>query len=222
MYQLNITNKNYSSWSLRPWLLMTELKIPFQEKLYPLGTVEFSTFSPNGKVPCLYDLDLVVWDSIAITEYLAESYQEVWPEDRDARAWARSAVAEMHSGFQTLREICGMSVGLRVKLNKISPKLVDDISRISEIWQEGLSKFGGPFLAGAKFTAVDAFFSPVVFRYQTYQLPLNESDMRYCDLILSLGGMELWETQALSETWRDLSHEEEILGFGSIVKDYRI
>ncbi len=222
MYKLHIANKNYSSWSLRPWLLMKELNIPFEEMVHPFGESDFLVFSPNSKVPCLYDSNVVIWDSFAICEYLAETHKEVWPEDRIARAWARSVVAEMHSGFHALRDICGMNVGVRVKLKEIASRLVKDISRISEIWNEGRKKFGGPFLAGEKFTAVDAFFSPVVFRYQTYQLPVSESDIAYCKFILSLNGMQLWEAQSLREVWRDSMHEEELLQFGSVIEDKRI
>lgn len=222
MYILHIANKNYSSWSLRPWLLMKELNIPFEEQIHSFGNHDYSSFSPNGKVPCLYDSDIVIWDSLAIIEYLAEYHKEVWPSNVIARAWARSAVAEMHSGFNALRESCGMNIGLRVELNEISEKLLSDTSRLSSIWKEGIEKFGGPFLAGRKFTAVDAFFAPVVFRYQTYQFSLGETEIKYCNFLLSLKSMQLWEKQSLAESWRDQSHEDEVLEFGSITKDYRI
>lgn len=174
MYTLYIANKNYSSWSLRPWVLMREMSIPFEEKVFPFqanadGEV-FKAFSPTGKVPCLHDGALVVWDSLAIAEYLAEREGSVWPEDAVARAWARSVCAEMHSGFAALRDQCVMHCGFRIRLRNISPELQQDIDRIDALWCEGLQRFGGLFLTGAKFTAGDAFYAPVAFRVQTYDL----------------------------------------------------
>ena len=155
MYTLYIGNKNYSSWSLRPWILLTELGIEFNEQLIPFddgGSWEkFRAFSPTGLVPCLHDGDAVVWESLAITEYLAESHPQVWPADRLARAWARSATSEMHAGFATLRNLCPMSVGLRLKLRTMPDALQQDLDRITEIWTQGLERFGGSFLAGERF-----------------------------------------------------------------------
>jgi glutathione S-transferase len=173
MFKLHIANKNYSSWSLRPWVLMRELDLPFEEQLTPFGgggPEGFRAFSPSGKVPCLIDGDTVVWDSLAITEYLAEIAPRVWPADPRARAWARSAAAEMHSGFQNLRGTCGMNCGLRVEIAPLPAGVVQDLARIDALWNEGLQRFGGPFLAGATFTGVDAFFAPVAFRVQSYLL----------------------------------------------------
>src|SRR5580658_8231839 len=176
MYVLYIANKNYSSWSLRPWILMRELGIPFEERLVPFepGPVQkaFRAFSPTGRVPCLIDGATRVWDSLAITEYLAERQLDVWPANPEARAWARCAVAEMHSGFGALRSICSMSCGVRIRLQSIPEALANDLERIEQLWNEGLESFGGPFLAGNRFTAVDAFFAPVAFRIQTYSLKL--------------------------------------------------
>ena len=183
MYTLYIANKNYSSWSLRPWSLMRELSIPFEERLVPFSSLdnwaEFRAFAPSGKVPCLLDGDTVVWDSLAIVEYLAERHAGVWPADAQARAWARCAAAEMHSGFTALRERCTMNCGLRVRLREMPPPLARDVNRIGELWRNGLQRFGGPFLAGPAFTAVDAFFAPVAFRVQTYGLALDESAAAY-------------------------------------------
>ncbi len=127
MYTLHIANKNYSSWSLRPWLVLSAFNIPFEEKIHPFpenGVWDlYRTFSPSGKVPCLQDGDLIVWDSLAIIEYLAEQHPHLWPSDKTARAWARCAAAEMHSGFQTLRNNCGMSCGMRIQLQQITPAL---------------------------------------------------------------------------------------------------
>lgn len=221
MYILHIANKNYSSWSLRPWVLMKELNIPFKEVIHPFGSEAFSSFSPTAKVPCLNHFDTTVWDSLAITEYLAEKYKNVWPGDEVARAWARSSSAEMHSGFLALRNTCGMNVGIRVNLHKISEDLQRDISRIEALWADGLARFGGPFLAGREFTAVDAFFVPVVFRVKTYQLNIGPAQQTYCELMLSLKSMQEWIKDALNETWRDPAHELEIQQYGSIVEDNR-
>lgn len=225
MYQLHITNKNYSSWSLRPWLLLRHLGIPFSEQIHPFPESAvwetFRHFSPNGRVPCLVDGSRVIWDSLAITEYLAEEHRAVWPADRDARAWARSAAAEMHSGFQALRNQCGMSCGVRVALRDLPADLRKDVARVDELWCEGLQRFGGPFLAGSAFTAVDAFFAPVAFRAQTYNLPLSETAAAYRDQLLSLPAMGEWYEAALRETWREPGHEAEILAAGNLVADHR-
>src|SRR5690606_31491236 len=117
----------------------------------------FSKFSPTGLVPVLNDGDRVVWESLSIIEYLAERHPEVWPDDAAVRAWARSAAAEMHGGFSTLRSVCGMNCGIRVRLHEVSPALQNNLDRIDALWTEGFARFGGPFLAGGKFTAVDAF-----------------------------------------------------------------
>lgn len=225
MYTLHIANKNYSSWSLRPWLVLSAFNIPFEEKIHPFpenGVWDlYRTFSPSGKVPCLQDGELVVWDSLAIIEYLAEQDPHIWPNDKTARAWARCAAAEMHSGFQTLRNSCGMSCGVRVQLQKILPALQKDISRIDELWNEGLVNFGGPFLAGEKFSAVDAFFAPVVFRAQTYQLPMSTSASNYMETILALPAMRAWYDAALLETWREPAHEQEVMDAGKLLADLR-
>ena len=134
---------------------------------------QFRRFSPTGRVPCLRDQDLYIWDSLAITEYLAERHAGVWPQDSKARAWARCAAAEMHSGFHTLRDRCPMNCALRVELNELTAALKADIGRVDELWTDGLTRHGGPFLAGGDFSAVDAFFAPVASRVQTYGLKLS-------------------------------------------------
>lgn len=225
MYQLYIANKNYSSWSLRPWVLLKTLSIPFEEKLVAfapgMAQPAFKTFSPTAKVPCLIDGETTVWDSLAITEYLAEQHPGVWPADAKTRAWARCAAAEMHSGFTALRNTCSMSCGVRVKMNEISPALRNDINRIGELWQEGLTRFGGPFLAGKQFSAVDAFFAPVVFRIKTYQLPVSPEAATYCDHLLAQPAMQRWLQDALAETWREDEHEEEVKKAGEVIEDLR-
>ncbi|QPI44628.1 MULTISPECIES: glutathione S-transferase family protein [Pectobacterium] len=225
MYQLYIANKNYSSWSLRPWVLLKTLSIPFEEKLVAfapgMAQPAFKAFSPTAKVPCLLDGETTVWDSLAITEYLAEQHPGVWPADAKTRAWARCAAAEMHSGFTALRNTCSMSCGVRVKMNEISPALSNDINRIGELWQEGLTRFGGPFLAGKQFSAVDAFFAPVVFRIKTYQLPVSPEAAAYCDHLLAQPAMQRWLQDALAETWREDEHEEEVKKAGEVIEDLR-
>lgn len=222
---LYIANKNYSSWSLRPWVLLSELGIPFEERqvAFDQGSnwSRFRSFSPTGRVPCLQDGDSVVWDSLAITEYLAERHPQVWPSDAAARTWARCAAAEMHSGFATLRDQCGMNCGIRVRLHELGPALKSDIARINELWTEGLARFGGPFLAGKAFTAVDAFFAPVTFRIQTYGLALDRPAAEYAQRVLALPSMRRWYDAALAETWRDQAHEEETLHYGDVVHDLR-
>jgi glutathione S-transferase len=227
MYDLYIGNKNYSSWSLRPWLLMRMLGIPFQEKLVPFGTApdgsnEFRGFSPSGKVPCLIDQGRSMWDSLAITEYLAERHAGVWPNDPVARAWARCAAAEMHSGFFALRDRCTMNCSVRIRLNDIPVNLQKDIDRVGELWLDGLARFGGPYLAGEKFTAVDAFFAPVAFRVQTYGLTLARETQQYAEHLLALAPMREWAADALKEPWRDEPHEEEARDTGTWIEDLRL
>lgn len=225
MTTLYIANKNYSSWSLRPWALLKVLGIPFEEQLVPFGEgsnhAAFRQFAPNGKVPCLHADGLVVWDSLAITEFIAERHPGVWPADPAARAWARCAAAEMHSGFSGLRSGCSMTVGQRVRLPGLSPAVQADLARIDELWSEGLTRFGGPYVAGAAFTAVDAFFTPVAFRVRTYGLPLSPAAAAYGERLLALPAMREWEAAALLEPWRDEGHEVEIRAAGEITADHR-
>ena len=225
VYELYIGNKNYSSWSLRPWVLMRELNIPFREVLVPFGGAQdpdaFRVFSPTGKVPCLVDGTITVWDSLAITEYLAERHAGVWPNDAMARAWARCATAEMHSGYQALRNTCGMNCGLRIRLHSIGAPLERDLQRIEQLWAEGLARFGGPFLTGAHFCAADAFFAPVAFRIQTYDPPLGAGSRRYAAQLLGLPAMQQWYSAALAETWRDPEHEDEVRAAGTWTQDLR-
>lgn len=226
MYQLYIANKNYSSWSLRPWVLLKALSIPFEEKQVTFvssgANPAFKAFSPSAKVPCLIDGDTTVWDSLAITEYLAERHKAVWPADAQARAWARCAAAEMHSGFNALRNHCPMSCGVKVNIKDISPALSNDLTRINELWREGLTRFAGPFLAGGAFSAADAFFAPVVFRIRTYRLPVAPEAAAYCQHMLSQPAMQNWLAQALAEPWIDQEHEEDVLNAGEVIEDLRV
>ena len=224
MYTLHIGNKNYSSWSLRPWALMSELGLPFEEVNHVFGAgfaQSIAGKSPTARVPVLHHDGRIVWDSLAIVEYLADRHGGVWPTDADARAWARSAAAEMHSGFQALRNTCGMNCGIRVKLHSVDAALAKDLARIAALWTEGLQRFGGPFLAGREFGGVDAFFCPVAFRVQTYGLELPEPAAAYARRLLAAPSMKRWYDAALADTVRDHDHEAEIGQFGRIVQDLR-
>jgi glutathione S-transferase len=226
MYELYIGNKNYSSWSLRPWVLLRARGIAFGEHLRPFtggsNFAAFREFSPSGKVPCLRDGDTVVWDSLAIAEYLAERHPGLWPADDAARAWSRCAAAEMHSGFATLRGTCTMNVGLRVRLHALSPALQGDIARVDELWSEGLARHGGPFLGGRDFGVVDAFYCPVACRVRTYGLPLSPPAQQYAERLLGLPAMREWEAAALAEPWREVDHEAEALQVGTVTADHRV
>jgi glutathione S-transferase len=225
MYTLHIANKNYSSWSLRPWVLMKTLDIPFEERLMVFregsNWEPFRAFSPAGLVPCLHDGATVVWDSLAIAEYLAERHPGVWPADAVARSWARCAAAEMHSGFSTLRGTCTMNCGLRIRLRETGAALRANLDRLGELWNEGLQRFGGPFLAGRSFTAADAFYAPVAFRIQTYDLRLPGAAAPYAARLLAMPAMQEWYAAALRETWREQAHEAEALEVGTVLEDLR-
>ncbi|MBK7116167.1 MAG: glutathione S-transferase family protein [Proteobacteria bacterium] len=225
MYELFIGNKNYSSWSMRPWVLMRQLGIGFTEQLRPFhlnqGEGDFRKFSPSGKVPLLVHGELRIWDSLAIAEFLAERHPGVWPALADARAFARCAAAEMHSGYGTLRNECSMSVGVRIRIHKVSDGLRAELARLDELWAQGIAQFGGPFLAGPRFTAADAFFAPVATRIQTYGLPVTERAARYAALLLQQSAVVEWISGGIAETFRDLPHEKEILAAGELLQDLR-
>lgn len=225
MFELHIANKNYSSWSLRPWLLMRALDIPFVEKLHyfssPGTPSTFGTLSPSAKVPVLVSNGFHIWDTLSIVEYLAEEYPDVWPSEKVNRAWARSACAEMHSSFSALRNECSMSVGVRVRLHEMSAALKSDIARIESLWADGFDRFNGVWLAGDHFTAADAFFGPVAFRFRTYGILLTDRSQAYVEKLLNHPAMIEWEQAALNETVRDQSHDIEIENMGLIVQDLR-
>jgi len=218
-------NRNYSSWSLRPWLLMKALGIPFEDRLEqfakPDNYDDFRAFSPTGQVPVLIDGDRTIWDSLGITLYLAERHPSVWPADEAARAWAQCATAEMHGGFGAVRNDCTMNVGVRVATKPASAALKRQVARLGELWAEGLSRFGGPWLAGPDFSAVDAFYAPVAFRVRTYGLDVGSDGARWVAQILDHPAMREWENAALAETWREADHEAELAAAGTITADYR-
>jgi glutathione S-transferase len=213
MLQLYIGNKNYSSWSMRPWVLLTQAGIPFEEVM-----VRFDSFaadshfkkvigpvSPVGKVPALVDGDLVVWDTLAIAEYLAEKFsdKQLWPADVKARARARSICAEMHSGFAALRSACPMNieaslpeVGQLVWRDK--PAVRAEVARLVTMWGELLALHGGPMLFGA-FSVADAYFAPVVMRLQGYALPVPGDIAAYMARVGALPGVKAWVDGALAE-----------------------
>ena len=224
-YTLITANRNYSSWSLRPWLLMKALGIAFEDRLEPFAAASnygaFRSFSPTGQVPVLIDGDRTIYDSMGITLYLADRHEGVWPKDADACAWAMCAASEMHAGFSAIRNDCTMNVGVRVRPKPMSDALKANIARITELWQEGLSRFGGPYLAGADLTAVDAFFAPVAWRVRTYGLDVGAAGQAWVDHIIAHPAMQQWEAEALTETWREVGHEEELAACGDITADYR-
>jgi glutathione S-transferase len=209
MLKLVIANKLYSSWSLRPWLVLKTFGIPFEEIQIPLRLPDsrgrLLEYSPSGKVPVLIDEDVTVWESLAIVDYLAESFPElpIWPRDRKARAHARSISSEMHSGFQALRQACPMHLGARFATPPITEALLASIDRVEDIWSEARNRFGGgqPFLYGA-FSAADAMFAPVVTRFESYQIPVREATRTYMDAVLSHPAFVAWREAALAEPWR--------------------
>jgi glutathione S-transferase len=206
-YTLVIGNKNYSSWSLRPWLAMRQAGVPFREVRIPLYTPEskaqIRSYSPSGKVPCLVDGTLAVWDSLAICEYLAERHPqlELWPVDPRARALARSMSAEMHSGFQNLRSNMSMNCRKHFPGMGRTVEVAGEIERIQRSWGEARDKHGdgGPFLFG-RFSIADAMYAPVVLRFRTYAVQLNPVSRAYADAILALPAIQQWLADAEAET----------------------
>jgi glutathione S-transferase len=206
--QLVIGNKNYSSWSMRPWLALRANHIAFDEVFIPLYTGDDDKkrilgFTHSGKVPALIDGDVTIWDSLAIIEYLAEGFPEarLWPEDRARRAHARSISAEMHSGFVALRTECGMNLHRPVGAITLSADAHANIARIQQIWIECRERHGkyGPFLFGA-FGGADAMFAPVVHRFRTYAIAVEPEAQDYMNTVMSLPAFQEWTTAGLAET----------------------
>ena len=223
-YTLITANRNYSSWSLRPWVLMKALGIMFEDRLEPFAKPDnyddFRAFSPTGQVPVLIDGPRLIPDSLGIALYLADRHPGVWPQDDEARLFAQGAVAEMHGGFGHLRNDCTMNVGVRVRPKPMSEGLQRNIARVREIFETGLTRFGGPWLAGAEFSAADALYAPVAFRIRTYGLDVG-AGQAWVDHMLTHPAMLEWEATALAEDWREVSHEEELAAAGAITADYR-
>jgi glutathione S-transferase len=211
--KLYIGNKNYSSWSMRPWVLMKHFGISFDEIM-----VRFDGFTPESRfkqtigklsasatVPVLVDRDLVIWDSLSIVEYLAEQFpaQSLWPEDRKVRALARSVCAEMHSGFGALRAACPMNIEARLpEVGALALRdkaaVRKDLARIDQMWSLLLARFGGPMLFGP-YSIADAFFAPVVMRIRTYALPVSGPVSDYLDESLRSRGVSAWVADAMVE-----------------------
>lgn len=213
-YTLLIGNKNYSSWSLRPWLLLHAFGVPFTEERHVFDTPEFAAEiqsrkrSPNGKVPVLVDGDIKVWDSLAISEYLAERHAGMWPADAAARSHARCACAEMHSGFQAVRNWMPMNVRRSYPIAAPREDVQKDIDRVQALWTEGRTTFGsgGAFLYG-KFSVADAYFAPVVFRFSTYGVKLSPLVAEYMKVMLAHQSMQQWIGDSKAET-EVVDHEE--------------
>ena len=208
MLKLAIGNKNYSSWSMRPWLALRANNIPFEEIFIPLYTGQADkdrilSVNRAGKVPALVDGDLTVWDSLAIIEYLAEKFPQarLWPEDLAARAHARSISAEMHSGFPALRNECPMNLHRPIRALALSDEARTNVARVQDIWSECYRRYGkgGPFLFGT-FGGADAMFAPVVHRFRTFAIPVEGDARHYYDAMLALPAMAEWVRDGLAET----------------------
>jgi glutathione S-transferase len=211
--QLVIGNKNYSSWSMRPWVLMTHFGLPFEEVRLRFDSFEAGSefkrrigeLTPTRRVPVLVDGELAIWDSLAICEYLAERFPQaaLWPRDVRQRARARSVVAEMHSGFGAMRSHFGMNIEARLpevgaRVLASEPAARADVERVVALWENALAASGGPFLFG-EFSIADAFFAPVVTRLQTYGLPASATAMAYMERVLASPGVAAWVRDALEE-----------------------
>ncbi|MGD9671251.1 MAG: glutathione S-transferase family protein [Hyphomicrobiaceae bacterium] len=212
---LIIANKLYSSWSMRPWLVMRAIGLDFKETVIPLrqpDTAErIRAYSPSGKVPVLIDGDVKVWESLAIISYLADKYPDrpVWPDGNVARAHAKSIAMEMHGGFQPLRQACPMNLAKRFAAPAMSDDLAVSIARVEEIWRETRVRFGasGPYLFGARFTAADAMFAPVATRLDSYSIPVAPETRAYIDAIYANPYFAEWRAAAFKEPWTIPAYE---------------
>lgn len=215
--KLVIANKAYSSWSLRPWILMKMLDLPFTEDVIPLDTPDFrprvDAYQAGSTVPILVDGDVTVWESLAIMDYLADCYPDkaVWPSDKKARAFARTISNEMHAGFRALRQACPMNVR-KIHPAKARGEAVDkDVARITALWTKALTLYGkpsgaGPFLFGA-FSAADAMFAPVVTRLVTFSISIDATSRAYCEAVLKTPAFRQWHQEAMAEPWV-VAHDE--------------
>lgn len=204
MMRLYIGNKKYSSWSFRPWIAMQATGIEFEEILIPFNSdavnPKYKEFSPTSKVPALIDGDISIWESMAILEYLAETYPEkgLWPKDKKARAHARAISNEMNSGMFGIRGKCPMNMAREISAIKVSDGVKKDVSRIEAIWDECLSAYGGPFLFG-EFTIADAMFAPVVNRIEKYELSSHKAIIAYSKTMKALPAYQAWEEAGIAE-----------------------
>lgn len=213
---LVIGNKNYSSWSMRPWVAATAFGIPFSEVRVlldqPDTAASIARFSHAGRVPVLLAGDMTIWDSLAICEYLAEQFPDkhMWPADVAARAMARSVVAEMHSGFAGLRSAMSMNIKASLPGRGRTAEAQADIGRVCEIWEECLSRFGHHNFLFGDFSIADAFYAPVVMRFKTYGVALAPALQAYCDRVQAHSAVARWINEALAETEVAGKHEDEL------------
>jgi glutathione S-transferase len=208
--KLVIGNKNYSSWSFRPWIAMKALGIPFEEILIPFGSpvgnadfkAQVARYSPAGLVPVLVDGDIHVWETLAIFEYLSEKFPEkqLWPADPRARAEARTIASEMHAGFLPLRTECPVNFRRPVRTRALSAAAQANVARFEAIWNGCLARYGGPFLFG-KFCAADAMYAPGVARLHTYGIKVGPQTLAYMEAMMALPAWDEWRAAALKETW---------------------
>ncbi len=214
--RLVVANKAYSSWSMRPWLLMAHFHIPFEETVVNIydeaGRKKLRKLSPTGKAPVLYDGDLRVWESLAIIEYLAEKHPklDIWPKKKAARAHARAISNEMHAAFMPLRQHCPTNFRREPKFRELTPEAAENVRRIEIIWAETREMFGSkkkPFLFG-DFCAADAMFAPVVNRLHIYEAPVSPQSRAYMDAIMALPAWAAWHKDAAREKWREARYEE--------------
>jgi glutathione S-transferase len=209
---LVIGNKNYSSWSLRPWIAMKATAIPFEETVISLEAKDFkarvTALSAAGRVPVLIDGDVHVWESLAILEYLAEKFPtaRLWPKESGARAHARAIASEMHAGFMPLRRHLPMNIARPVKPRSLDDGAAADVKRIDAIWSGCLAKYGGPFLFGG-FGTADGMYAPVVWRFHTYAIEVSGAARSYMDAMLALPASVEWRNAARRESWV-LPHDE--------------
>jgi glutathione S-transferase len=208
--QLIIGNKNYSSWSFRPWIAMKVFGIPFEEIMIPFGTPlgnpEFRTrlkaYTPAGLVPVLIDGDVHVWETLAIIEYLAEQFpdKQLWPADKKARAEARAISSEMHAGFSALRGECPMNLRRPIRARQLSAAARANVERVDAMWSDCLARYGGPFLFGP-FCAADAMYAPMVARLNTYGAEVGDAARSYMEVMMALPAWAERQAEALKETW---------------------
>jgi glutathione S-transferase len=214
MLRLYIGNKNYSSWSMRPWVLLKNAGIAFEEVQVRFDSFEpdskfkqtMHKISPTGTVPVLVDGDFAIWDTLAIAEFVAEQFPDkhLWPQDKHQRARARSLCAEMHSGFSALRSSCPMNIEASLApMGQLAlrdkPAVQGNVARMEQIWHECLQQHGGPYLFGSQFTVADAYFAPVVMRFKTYALSQNSRTLAYLQAITQAPGVAAWIADALAE-----------------------
>ncbi len=213
-FKLVLANKAYSSWSLRPWILLAQFKIQFEEIVIPMGepqtTEEMLKYAPTGKCPSLHDGRIAVWESLAIIEYVAELYPEkaIWPRGKAARAHARSLANEMHAGFLPLRQACPTNFRRAPKEIALSDAVKADIARIEAAWAHARATYGkaGPFLFG-RFSAADAMFAPVVNRFHAYAIPVAPVTRGYMDAVMALPAWKAWIADGQAEPWRIEDYE---------------